>query len=709
MAHRDFNGGRSRNWTSETTDTLPEDGGVYVCPRVHPIRQPHFAPPIPREPLTTVDKGFARFLKKHASPTHQRVTAGGRIVPMEPRAVPPVFPLETGSTTHENSGVADGKPENYVFQANQMAAYGYYSLNGLPSMPAAHFPGRLMSPTLSPIPTGGVTMPAGASVDYNACLTSPVFSPMMYPTDMSPTFPQDQLALPASHMICPGYMPVAAPVGQTCGPYLMPHTVPMPWLPSEQTVAAQANPPLDGPLSLSHLVAQATKNFDMLDAQLKEHDRFRAMRDYDRSLSEQRRVIVEKRSNAKDLMDRLRAAAEVGSPSKGLESATLTTHGWNVNAPSYVPRSAEKNHHFGAFPAKFDAMPHIVDQNGGKMSRSARSQELATRILEEAAAANRLYTTRDDQHVKTPQRLSYEQNLVGRANAAEVIKHNIQESAVLFTPGLVAKTRASPHSSTRSRSGTRSSMLGSIASGSPVDLVFRNKKIVLPEARDDYKKYLDALRMPKGVSSYIQYHDGSTKVVEGIGLCRPSPSRINEWERKYWDHIDDEQRAQTLEARSFAMRGKENSTKSDNAFNNQFSLIEYGEAQRFREMSLGNNAGKEHVPHLGDGLDLDLSSLAPSKSSELTYGEAMANKTLSSVALQNVQAVSALPLNLDGTLESVQRRLREAVSESKAKSPRLLHRTTGGSSAWIGPYRREHQTSLATSDLERSPSKRCYY
>ncbi|CEJ58511.1 hypothetical protein PMG11_07165 [Penicillium brasilianum] len=47
-----------------------------------------------------MDAGFSRFLQEHSSPTHQRVTAGGRIVPMLPeqqvpaggRVVPPVTP-----------------------------------------------------------------------------------------------------------------------------------------------------------------------------------------------------------------------------------------------------------------------------------------------------------------------------------------------------------------------------------------------------------------------------------------------------------------------------------------------------------------------------------------------------------------------------------------------------------------------------------------
>ncbi|PYH91793.1 hypothetical protein BO71DRAFT_384943 [Aspergillus ellipticus CBS 707.79] len=48
---------------------------------LHPSRQPSDPPQGVR---AQTDAGFARFLKEHTSPKHQRVTAGGRIVPMEP-------------------------------------------------------------------------------------------------------------------------------------------------------------------------------------------------------------------------------------------------------------------------------------------------------------------------------------------------------------------------------------------------------------------------------------------------------------------------------------------------------------------------------------------------------------------------------------------------------------------------------------------------
>ena len=57
-----------------------------------PIRQPH-APP--ENSILQRHDGFVRFLKQHASPPHQRVTAGGRVVPAGPTSPPPM--LDFGS------------------------------------------------------------------------------------------------------------------------------------------------------------------------------------------------------------------------------------------------------------------------------------------------------------------------------------------------------------------------------------------------------------------------------------------------------------------------------------------------------------------------------------------------------------------------------------------------------------------------------------
>ncbi|PYI11189.1 hypothetical protein BO78DRAFT_414278 [Aspergillus sclerotiicarbonarius CBS 121057] len=75
---------RSRNASnlsrqSERTLSIPEPS------LLHPSRQPSDPPQGIR---AHADAGFARFLKEHTSPKHQRVTAGGRIVPMEPPQSP---------------------------------------------------------------------------------------------------------------------------------------------------------------------------------------------------------------------------------------------------------------------------------------------------------------------------------------------------------------------------------------------------------------------------------------------------------------------------------------------------------------------------------------------------------------------------------------------------------------------------------------------
>lgn len=55
-----------------------------------PSRQPNNPP---RGNLAQMDAGFARFLKEHSSPKHQRVTAGGRIIPMDPSTPAPKMKL----------------------------------------------------------------------------------------------------------------------------------------------------------------------------------------------------------------------------------------------------------------------------------------------------------------------------------------------------------------------------------------------------------------------------------------------------------------------------------------------------------------------------------------------------------------------------------------------------------------------------------------
>ena len=62
------------------------------------------------------DEGFARFIKTHSSPTHQRVTAGGRIVPMENRPPPPQFSVYDNNPTRDSPKLTGGNKTMEQYQ-----------------------------------------------------------------------------------------------------------------------------------------------------------------------------------------------------------------------------------------------------------------------------------------------------------------------------------------------------------------------------------------------------------------------------------------------------------------------------------------------------------------------------------------------------------------------------------------------------------------
>ncbi|KAI9874961.1 MAG: hypothetical protein M1830_009081 [Pleopsidium flavum] len=76
---------------SETEEILFKRNGPKE--QNYPSRQPEGPP---ETPLAQIHAGFRKFLKEHSSPPHNRVTAGGRIVPVLPHAsAPPSFNLSS--------------------------------------------------------------------------------------------------------------------------------------------------------------------------------------------------------------------------------------------------------------------------------------------------------------------------------------------------------------------------------------------------------------------------------------------------------------------------------------------------------------------------------------------------------------------------------------------------------------------------------------
>lgn len=87
LSERPANRSRETSTLSSQNGTVSSTGGSN---QRLPCRQPSNPP---QGTLAQTDAGFARFLKEHASPKHQRVTAGGRIVPMNPVTPAPKMKL----------------------------------------------------------------------------------------------------------------------------------------------------------------------------------------------------------------------------------------------------------------------------------------------------------------------------------------------------------------------------------------------------------------------------------------------------------------------------------------------------------------------------------------------------------------------------------------------------------------------------------------
>ena len=90
---------RGLSLASQVTDTSVDDNDEIMfkvkLPKSEslgiPSRQPQGPP---KNTSLQLNQGFARFLKEHASPPNNRVTAGGRIVPAGPKSPPPTYQME---------------------------------------------------------------------------------------------------------------------------------------------------------------------------------------------------------------------------------------------------------------------------------------------------------------------------------------------------------------------------------------------------------------------------------------------------------------------------------------------------------------------------------------------------------------------------------------------------------------------------------------
>lgn len=332
--------------TNSTSDLLIFQGNQVLRPN----RQPYLPPPAERQK----DEGFAKFLKKHASPTHNRVTAGGRIVPMEPRS-PPSISLPSSVMNRPLAQCADQQLKNLLRKTtgdycNSIADVNHNhchndsgsnhilaadrSLNaGLDvgtdrNLEAAQ--ALVMQPSGNQ--AGSYELhPAMDHFNYSMALPSEDYT-VCAPQSINHHMAQQPFQPPQSStntyqnapMVNAGMdVPLADQYNGTAG-----------WPMYHQSFGQQS--PTQQMMSPFQLLAGWEQHYVDLDQQLKNIDRHRAMHNLDPRLAQQRRVIVQQRSDAKDTVREYQALLgvrrHVGS------SQESWTAGFNIDAPVYVPQ-----------------------------------------------------------------------------------------------------------------------------------------------------------------------------------------------------------------------------------------------------------------------------------------------------------------------------------------------------------------------------------
>lgn len=100
MPLKDVSTNRCRGWSLDSFESADD---CIALPQTHGRRAERQSRSTVLDAQPQLDDGFARFLQQHSSPTHQRVTAGGHIVPMQQTQPPPPFNLPTETSPRKKN------------------------------------------------------------------------------------------------------------------------------------------------------------------------------------------------------------------------------------------------------------------------------------------------------------------------------------------------------------------------------------------------------------------------------------------------------------------------------------------------------------------------------------------------------------------------------------------------------------------------------
>ncbi|KAI1610729.1 hypothetical protein EDD36DRAFT_420762 [Exophiala viscosa] len=554
---------KPRGWSRESSSSQ-EELIVYRgnrIPKGGPERQPAVPP---TGDLAQQDKGFARFLEKHSSPTHQRVTAGGRIVPMEQRPRPPPFTLPHAQQD-QDSGRKDnanntGQDETIAFPAfvPDMGHQGKPNQDGTD--------GQVVQPPVHMLANRNV-VPAAINVNLmaypdayamDAASCPPPLSPGMM---TAPLFPNmyDPFGMQSAQMYPPATLAITAPLAHFSGNMEAPY--PMPMLAQPEVPVVPPMDPMPPPqtglnapdeLHSNKMLQSALARYNDLDQQIKNLDRHRALGDHDPLLATQRMNIVEMRAEARSLYNYWTSIVSNDLKAIGKQAADRPTSTLNVQAAAYVPLNSTAP--AAAQSSDITKVFAHGDSNGLQMTRRNTPKPGPRRIPivappEKTSSAGKRFKDNTASYIGSVEVDEWGARI---GEPPEDIELQQSEMLLKLSRELSISPQESTHSSTAPKSAAVSIEVTSKSAtledhpgdhdqnrtGQPDQEIREWLPTQLgrapPKVEACYEVQLDAMRLPKRFITTVRLPGGTITEVRGQGLRRPPSFEMDEFERHYW-------------------------------------------------------------------------------------------------------------------------------------------------------------------------------
>jgi hypothetical protein len=624
---------------------------------MNPLRQPSNPPTGPKPQK---DAGFAKFLKKHSSPTHNRVTTGGRIVPMEKRDSPPKFDLEQSSAAREafQSGLKDvytpsaqllGSPPAYAVQhANQFPSPAPLS----PGSEHGHgIPPAIANTAITPsaaVPALGYPVPG-----YGVPLMPPY--PMPYPYYYMPTS-----GFPAN----PAY------------------ANPRSWQPPPQAaVSAGGRDKFEGVEPTTQLLvtaqsclSQAQSQYDLLDRQLKSMDRHRAVSTHDPTLAAQRMAVVQQRAELKAMINRLLVQVEtlqntkpllVGSPSKFAPSAR-----------PFVPQANTQQSPAPARPQSQSGSPELTAHaDRGFVERSpvppARNRKIIPIVpppANGAASGQQVHHAAESEHTWEVDKWGVRYRAVSDRSGCST-QPSLEPTK---TSVLVVNKSQARHASVARRFSARST-------AAPEIIGWQGERPgSLPEELAALtESYYDALRLPVGVITKFTLPNEDTFEVCGAAL-QPGEG-MSEVEQTYWARKPEFTKAILDELRRKAQILNADQYDEGYLLGAQINPVKgVRDVQDLLQEAMNIEADRRRQAASAP-ISMPLTEI---EEEDFNFPEDLSNKGFTSTSLQSVHATVRLPPSFDGATDNSRRDARTILTAtSKSQNPRVLHRSAPGGGA----------------------------